>query len=105
MSVQEYLRPIVTPFELQMALGVVATWDGRYSLDFGKVLEENHVEPTQNTPSDEDEPEFSLITGKYRQVKNYSDLQAESNAATTEGALVQRNQEGTVAKMASAASK
>jgi diphthamide biosynthesis protein 2 len=101
---QEFFRPIVTPFELQIALGVVAAWDGRYLLEFEKVLGETALEPGSEDADQNDEPEFSLITGKYRQVKKYGDLKSTSQIGEGEGALVRRNHEGTVAKsMVSAA--
>ncbi|PVG00331.1 diphthamide biosynthesis protein [Serendipita vermifera] len=98
---KEFLRPIVTPFELEMALGVISPWDGRYNLEFDKVLEEAHAETKGKDGSQEDEPEFSLITGKYRQVKRYGELgDTEINGiAGEEGAMVIRNQDGTVARV------
>jgi hypothetical protein len=35
---QEFLRPIITPFELEVALQAEGTWSGRYVLDFEKLL-------------------------------------------------------------------
>jgi diphthamide biosynthesis protein 2 len=101
---QEFFRPIVTPFELQIALGVVATWDGRYLLEFEKVLGEISLDVGSEDAGQDDEPEFSLITGKYRQVKKYGDQKSAGQIGEEEGALVRRDQEGTVAKsMVSAA--
>jgi len=70
---QDFFRPIVTPFELQLALQPSPTWTGEYLLDFDQVLAR---EPPKN-PSDEDEegdpdrPMFSLVTGQYRHAKRY----------------------------------
>jgi diphthamide biosynthesis protein 2 len=70
---KDFLRPIVTPFELQLALQPSPTWTGDYVLDFDEVLA--HGPP--NPPSDKDEegdpdrPMFSLITGRYRHAKRY----------------------------------
>ena len=36
---QEFLRPIVTPFELGIALQPEPQWTGAYELDFKKILE------------------------------------------------------------------
>jgi diphthamide biosynthesis protein 2 len=85
-----------------MALGVISPWDGRYNLDFDKVLEETRTESKDKGTSQEDEPEFSLITGKYRQVKRYGELgDTETNGIKEgeEGALVVRNQDGTVSRV------
>lgn len=94
---QEFFRPIVTPFELQIALGVAPTWDGRYLLEFEKVLGETGVEPVSEDAFGEDEPEFSLVTGKYRQVKKYGDQNSAQQVSNEQGgALVQRTSEGSV---------
>jgi diphthamide biosynthesis protein 2 len=89
--VQEFLRPIITPFEFEVALQAEGTWSGQYVLDFEKLLagesENNigtihysrrfiiHVVPSGAVAEDEgddpDQPTFSLVTGKYRQPKLY----------------------------------
>lgn len=38
---QEFLQPIVTPYELEVALQPTQTWTGRYVLDFGQLLREH----------------------------------------------------------------
>jgi diphthamide biosynthesis protein 2 len=38
---QEFLRPIVTPYELEIALQAEQSWTGRYVLDFEKLLAEH----------------------------------------------------------------
>lgn len=35
---QDFLRPIVTPYELEVAMQVEQSWTGRYVLDFGRLL-------------------------------------------------------------------
>lgn len=37
-SFQDFLRPIITPFELEVALQAEGTWSGQYVLDFEKLL-------------------------------------------------------------------
>lgn len=39
-AIQEFYRPIITPYELEVALQAEGTWDGRYVLDFGRLLAE-----------------------------------------------------------------
>ena len=38
---QEFLRPIITPYELEIALDAGRSWTGEYVLDFEKVLSES----------------------------------------------------------------
>ncbi|GAA5844653.1 hypothetical protein JCM5353_001332 [Sporobolomyces roseus] len=79
---KEFLRPIVTPFELELALTSKA-WTGQYILDFGELLasstfgqdedkaneenEQNH----EGNEDDEEAPVYSATTGKYRHPKKY----------------------------------
>lgn len=65
----EYFKPIVTPYELLLALNDELTWSGKWETDFKKLLrdmeedDENKVDPETN--EDDDEPEFNPVTGKY----------------------------------------
>ena len=36
---QEFLKPIITPFELEIAISSDRSWTGEYILDFGRLLE------------------------------------------------------------------
>lgn len=38
---QEFLKPIITPFELEMAISADRSWTGEYILDFGRLLEKS----------------------------------------------------------------
>lgn len=80
---QEFLRPIVTPFELELAL-TSKSWTGDYILDFTALLSsstfgQDHVDPSLDIGgSDEDagqdgeeRPVYSATTGKYRHPKRY----------------------------------
>ena len=105
---QEFFRPIVTPFELEMALGVVPAWSGRYILDFEKVIAEvrdsityGDGETTEATEEDgRDEPHFSLITGKLVTSKRYGDRGEENNGkGNAGGVLVPRNQDTTLGNL------
>jgi len=55
---KEYFAPIVTPFELEMALSGTLTWDGQYETDFAKLLPSTY--PDANPISDL--PEASTFT-------------------------------------------
>lgn len=61
---KEFLKPIITPFELEVALNANRTWTGDYLADFSDILPggSKFIEFKQ---SDED-ADLSLITGKIR---------------------------------------
>ena len=70
---QDFFRPIVTPFELQLALQPSPTWTGDYVLDFEEVLARGIFKTSsdQDEEGDPDRPMFSLMTGRYRHAKRY----------------------------------
>ncbi|KAG9050229.1 Diphthamide biosynthesis protein 2 [Tulasnella sp. UAMH 9824] len=102
---KDFLQPIITPFELEIALSDEPVWTGKYLLDFQQVLAEAGSEVTQggdSAPGDEgsdpDRPMFSLATGKYRSAKRYGGTKGEDALATgNTNSLAIRNQESTVA--------
>lgn len=75
------MRPIVTPFELEVALQVEPDWTGKYVLDFEELLagaqektpelQKGKTGSDEEEDEDEDRPVFSLVSGKYRQAKQY----------------------------------
>lgn len=98
----EYFKPIVTPYELLLALSDELTWTGKWVTDFNKVLEdlgeeegEKPEEPETNDDED-DEPQFDPVTGKYvsnaRPLRRLQHLQItlEENEPQESGALVQK---------------
>ncbi|KAK4704388.1 diphthamide biosynthesis protein 2, partial [Phenoliferia sp. Uapishka_3] len=101
---KEFLRPIVTPFELELAL-TSKDWTGDYILDFTTLLSSSTFGQTHVDPSKvEDDPEgpiFSSVTGTYRHPKRYNagsvtdtdDLTAQASA------LALRNNSSAVAKV------
>ncbi|KAI9207314.1 diphthamide biosynthesis protein 2 [Polychytrium aggregatum] len=114
---REFLRPILTPFELLIALGSGKEWTGAYETDFGKVVDEigdqarlkmqQHQGSTQSesraagqnngsdADADPDAPRFSLITGGYVQDTKY--VAASSDDSTDgAGAVALRNNSGQV---------
>lgn len=79
--IQEFLRPIVTPYELELAL-TSKTWSNNYILDFSTLLTEStfgqdYVDPSLDKNEDkaedgeEEGPVFSSVTGKYRHPKRF----------------------------------
>jgi diphthamide biosynthesis protein 2 len=68
---KEYHSPIVTPFELSIALDRRYEWDGSYSTDFREVLptlsvvDKGRHTNDDNSDSEDDKPYFSVLTGKH----------------------------------------
>ncbi|KAL8292323.1 hypothetical protein RQP46_001789 [Phenoliferia psychrophenolica] len=98
---KEFLRPIVTPFELELAL-TSKDWTGDYILDFTALLSsstfgQTHVDPNK-AEDDPEGPIFSSVTGTYRHPKRYNandtdDLTAQASA------LALRDNSSAVAKV------
>lgn len=70
----EFYKPIITPYELTMALNEEVTWTGKWLVDFKTVLEEIEDQSTDSETDicrEKDEernggaPEFDAVTGKY----------------------------------------
>lgn len=59
----DYFRPIITPHELLLSL-MRNSWSGDWITDFDTLLHMGLSSEIRNT-DDDDEPEFSLVTGKY----------------------------------------
>ncbi|KAK0452996.1 putative diphthamide synthesis protein-domain-containing protein [Desarmillaria tabescens] len=98
---KDFLRPIVTPYELEIALQAEQNWTGRYILDFEKLLAEQGQFEAQNGGSEQtedgDQPMFSLITGKYRHAKRYGDTLSTTDIDSQ--ALVARNGDSSIARL------
>ncbi|KAJ7230710.1 putative diphthamide synthesis protein-domain-containing protein [Mycena pura] len=109
---KDFLRPIVTPFELEVALQAEQSWTGRYVLDFGRLLDESSVKAHPDFPpasDDTDRPVFSLVTGKYRHAKRFGGpdkgKEAEPPDSSPSSSVVLRNQETAVVLQDSAAAE
>ncbi|KAK0537804.1 Diphthamide biosynthesis protein 2 [Tilletia horrida] len=73
----DFWRPIVTPYEMELALGPEGVWTGEYEVDLGRLAdklektgvddgEENVKEGDQDEDEDdEDRPHYSFVTGSY----------------------------------------
>lgn len=97
---KEFYQPIVTPYELEVALGAGRSWDGKYVLSFDQILQESTQRSDDPEASEDhsdediDKPEFSLMTGKYRQAKRWGDSATDPKASDEKSSsLVVRNQE------------
>ncbi|EIN04475.1 diphthamide biosynthesis protein [Punctularia strigosozonata HHB-11173 SS5] len=106
---KEFQRPIVTPYELEIALKAEPSWTGRYVLDFEALLTAYAQKGEDGTchlredseEEDPDQPIFSLVTGKYRQARRYGGQPGSSHSNVEEGAestaVAIRNQENALA--------
>lgn len=115
---KEFLRPIVTPFELELALTSKA-WTGDYILDFAQLLESSTFGQDAGTlaaderehrgeddgedgeDQDEDAPVFSSATGQYRHPKKYVQrgFKDADELASQATALAIRDQSSAVARV------
>ncbi len=75
---KEFYKPIVTPFELGIALRREPDWTGKYVLDFEQLLAESEsaieakdLDAGAGEDQDGDRPIFSLVSGTFRQAKRY----------------------------------
>ncbi|KAI0723639.1 putative diphthamide synthesis protein-domain-containing protein [Fomitopsis betulina] len=94
---KDFLRPIVTPYEMEVALRAEQSWTGRYVLNFDRVLAEYREQDNEQHGEDIDEPVFSLTSGKYRQKKRYGDpVATEQVQSGGSSAVVLRNQDNAV---------
>ncbi|KAJ2797071.1 Diphthamide biosynthesis protein 2 [Coemansia guatemalensis] len=93
---KDFYQPVVTPYELLLALSSSRQWTGDYVTDFHAFLEEAKLHEEEEDGSDEDLPHFSLITGTLKQNRRYNHPQnangklAESSNASSSSALVGR---------------
>ncbi|XP_061661692.1 2-(3-amino-3-carboxypropyl)histidine synthase subunit 2 [Syngnathoides biaculeatus] len=94
LDASEFYRPVVTPFEMEVACNRKREWSAEYVTDFRHLLPggQNYV-PLGEGQEECDETDVSLITGALRSNKLDSD-RAESSCGSS---LVLRNQTLTVA--------
>ncbi|KAJ4493661.1 putative diphthamide synthesis protein-domain-containing protein [Lentinula edodes] len=109
---KEFYRPIITPYELEVALQDEQSWTGKYILDFEKLLAEygqgdkTEIVERNDEDKDEDAPVFSLVTGKYRHAKQFGPISSETNpmvSPSSSAALIQRNQDNALSLLSDSA--
>ncbi|WAR24696.1 DPH2-like protein [Mya arenaria] len=62
----EFYRPVVTPYEMELACNTERKWTGEYPTDFHQLLEGgNHFKPIPDTLVTDD-TDISLVTGRLR---------------------------------------
>ncbi|TCD70390.1 Diphthamide biosynthesis protein 2 [Steccherinum ochraceum] len=112
---KEFLRPIVTPYELEIALQSEPEWTGKYVLDFKEILSSSQQQKQQDVqsgedgtePEDTDQPIFSLVTGKYRHAKRYGGpdtTTSPTDSSSPSSALTLRNQDTALSVLSDSAS-
>ncbi|RHZ72159.1 hypothetical protein Glove_245g24 [Diversispora epigaea] len=75
---KEFYRPIVTPFELEIALDSSKQWTGEYILEFRQLLlsseeiKKNEINHDYDGGDDNDEPHYSLISGELKKGRKYA---------------------------------
>ncbi|CAI2173044.1 15779_t:CDS:2 [Funneliformis geosporum] len=123
---KEFYRPIVTPFELEIALNPSKQWTGEYITDFQLLLSRigkleyyqfistiltqfyfmpgSSTEEFEKSVGEDDEPHFSLITGKYKQGRKYAIQDASvENVTGSIKDLTLRNQNTSVSTLLNSA--
>ncbi|XP_062335708.1 2-(3-amino-3-carboxypropyl)histidine synthase subunit 2 [Osmerus eperlanus] len=97
---RDFYKPVVTPYEMEMACNKNREWTGQYVTDFSQLLPggANHVPlPSPGELKDCDETDVSLITGALRTMHHPSYSSASSS-------VMLRNQTLTMANTTTAAS-
>eukprot|EP00124_Ichthyophonus_hoferi_P001978 Ihof_evm10s120 gene=Ihof_evmTU10s120 len=88
---KEYYRPVVTPFEMELACVKGKEWTGNYTTDFHDILpnipagEEASMDHDEIL-TDDDEPDFSPLTGTFRR-----NLRLEARSGATSSAMAVRD--------------
>ena len=97
---KDFYRPVITPFEMQLACVRGKEWDGTFVTNFHSVLPNTNDE-LENEKYDYDsdeEADFSLLTGQYRNHNKYKN----SDYGVGNGNVVLRSQENQLVQSAAA---
>ncbi|QLL32384.1 hypothetical protein HG536_0C05530 [Torulaspora globosa] len=103
----EFYKPIITPYELTMALQEDVTWTGQWMVGFSEVLAaiEEDVQDEQSSSGsaeDPDQPEFDAVTGKYvstaRPLRQIRHLEIGDSEEETSTSLIQSVSGGVLIK-------
>ena len=84
---KDFHVPVITPFELEMALDKSRIWTGEYVLDFSELLNpnskynlsNNNEEVENDEENDDDQPQFSAATGKFKKHRKFGTNNQTSN--------------------------
>ncbi|KAJ2357104.1 Diphthamide biosynthesis protein 2 [Coemansia sp. RSA 2618] len=82
---REFFQPVVTPYEMLLALSRSHEWTGDYVTDFHAFLAvlDRRADDIDAEDEDDDVPHFSLVTGTLRQARRYNDPRASSDRSLT----------------------
>ncbi|XP_057281823.1 2-(3-amino-3-carboxypropyl)histidine synthase subunit 2 [Pezoporus wallicus] len=99
----DFYRPVVTPYELELACNPAREWTGNYLTDFRDLLPGayGHVELPPAIPAAEAVPDLSLITGEMRATHLCEPSASQLSPST---ALACRDQTNALAEISPAAS-
>jgi diphthamide biosynthesis protein 2 len=106
---KDFYRPVVTPYELYVALTPEAEWTGRLILDYARLLPQLHQGDADSREqdgrgaryadggsTDEEEPQFSMLTGRLisrRRADDVGDQGGHADGQPTSGALALAGQQ------------
>ncbi|KAJ1917662.1 Diphthamide biosynthesis protein 2 [Mycoemilia scoparia] len=96
---KEFYQPVVTPYELKLALSTSIGWDGTYITDFKKYLSidqnrknEDGIDCSQEgEEEDKDIPHYSLVTGTLKSSKYHVNYDDSDEIETSGGDVAIRN--------------
>lgn len=80
MDCKDYYKPIVTPYEVQLALSPSEEWTGQYKTDFRELIPMLDQQTESADDEDREKPFFSLVSGTYK-TSSYATI-AERKATT-----------------------
>ena len=98
-QINEYYKPLVTPYELLLGLSDELSWTGKWITDYNSVLQEygnEVIQEKEDVDTGEDlPPEFDPVTGKYistsRPLRQVNHLMVTAEGETnTNNQLVER---------------
>ncbi|KAJ2147003.1 Diphthamide biosynthesis protein 2 [Coemansia sp. RSA 678] len=82
-NLKDFYQPVVTPYELLLALSWSHEWTGNYITDFHAFLNELDQHTDDDVGDEEDVPHFSLVTGTLQQAWQYNNPRASSSRDVT----------------------
>ncbi|KAL8178823.1 UNVERIFIED_CONTAM: hypothetical protein K2H54_056835 [Gekko kuhli] len=99
----DFYRPLVTPYEMEMACNPARAWTGRYVTDFCCLLPgaSEHIPIPDKISDSNSEPDISLITGEMRSTCLYT---APDSEPTSGAAVICHSHIQTMAQISPAAS-
>ncbi|KAJ3208010.1 Diphthamide biosynthesis protein 2 [Entophlyctis luteolus] len=94
---RDFMQPIVTPFELELALVPGREWTGEYETDIAVLVKRISLETDDmvaGAVSSDEEPRFSLVTGGYKSRRHVNATETKETADIADGVVQLRAQAG-----------